>query len=338
LLTVEKINKMNWKNKKVLVTGAGGFIGSHLAERLAKSGARVRVFLRYNSRGDRGMIELLPPELQAKMDIFWGDLRDPETVRRAVKGMEFVFHLGALIAIPYSYVNPREVFETNLGGMLNILNAARDFKTHRVISTSTSEVYGTARYAPIDEEHPLQAQSPYSASKIAADKACESFFRSFDLPVTIVRPFNTFGPRQSARAVIPTIITQALTRRTIKLGSLDPTRDMNYVENVVDGFLAAAASKKALGETVNIGSGKEISIGDLAEKIIRLTGTSAKLAKDPKRVRPERSEVFRLIADCTKARKLLGWRPKVSLDEGLKLTIAWIRDHLDRYRPELYNI
>lgn len=288
---------MDWKRKTVLVTGAGGFIGSHLTEKLVDSGAKVRAFVRYNSRNDWGLIGTLPAHTKEKIEVIMGDLRDPETIRSVMKDVDAVFHLGALIAIPYSYIHPREVVETNIMGTLNILNAAKEYKPEKIIHTSTSEVYGTAQYVPIDEKHPLQGQSPYSASKIGADKLAESFYRSYDLPITTLRPFNTYGPRQSARAVIPTIITQALAQNEILLGSLEPTRDLSYVDDVVDGFIKAWESERSIGEVINIGSGFEISINDLANKIISLIGKKVNIVSDSKRIRPQKSEVERLMAD-----------------------------------------
>jgi len=329
---------MDWQGKTVLVTGAGGFIGSHLTEKLAGLGARVRAFVRYNSRNDWGLIETLPSEVKEKIQVITGDLRDSETCRNAMNGVDTVFHLAALIAIPYSYVHPREVVENNIMGTLNILNAAKEYEVEKIIHTSTSEVYGTAQYVPIDEKHPLQGQSPYSASKIGADKLAESFYRSYDLRITTLRPFNTYGPRQSARAVIPTIITQALAKDEVVLGSLWPTRDFSYVDDIVDGFIRSGESKNCVGEVINMGSGFEISIKDLADKIISLMGKKVRIVSDAKRVRPARSEVERLIADNSKARKLLGWEPRISLDEGLKKTITWFSDSPERYRPDIYNI
>ncbi len=329
---------MDWKRKTILVTGAGGFIGSHLTEKLVDLGAKVRAFVRYNSRNDWGLIEDLPSHTKEKTEVIMGDLRDSETIKSVLKDVDVVFHLGALIAIPYSYIHPREVVETNIMGTLNILNAAKEYKPEKIIHTSTSEVYGTAQYVPIDEKHPLQGQSPYSASKIGADKLAESFFRSYDLPITTLRPFNTYGPRQSARAVIPTIITQALAQNKVLLGSLEPTRDLSYVDDTVDGFIKAAESERSIGEVINIGSGSEISISDLTNKIISLIGKEVKIVSDPERVRPPKSEVERLIADNSKAKELLGWEPKVSLDEGLRKTIDWFSKFQNRYRPDIYNI
>ena len=328
---------MHLKGKTVLITGAGGFIGSHLTEKLVELGIKVKAFVRYNSRNDWGLLELLPKEKQNKIEVVMGDLKDADAVRHVTKEVDIIFHLGALIAIPYSYIHPRETIETNVLGTLNVLNAAKENGVEKLVHTSTSEVYGTARYVPIDENHPLQGQSPYSASKIGADKIAESFYRSFELPVAIIRPFNTYGPRQSARAVIPTIITQALTKEKIFLGSLDPTRDYTYVKDVVEGFIKVAESPKSVGEVINIGSNFEISIGDLANKIISLAGKNAEIIIDPTRVRPQDSEVERLWCDNTKAKGLLGWEPKTSLDEGLKRTIEWIVDNINLYKPELYN-
>ncbi|MBV6391455.1 MAG: GDP-6-deoxy-D-mannose reductase [Anaerolineales bacterium] len=329
---------MNWNGKKVLVTGAGGFIASHLIERLVSEGAAVRGFVRYNSRNDLGMLKWLAPEVLSQVEIMQGDLRDTEAVRNAVRGVDTVFHLGALIAIPYSYVNPREVFDVNINGTLNVLMAARDFGTRRVIHTSTSEVYGTAQYVPIDEKHPLQGQSPYSASKIGADRIAESFYRSFETPVVTLRPFNTFGPGQSMRAVIPTIIVQALTRDEVKLGSLEPSRDFTFVKDTADGFMKVAEAEGVLGEEINLGNDNTIRIGDLAEKIFKIIGKTPKIVADPQRVRPGKSEVMKLWASNEKAKRMIGWEPRVSLDEGLKLTIEWISAHLDLYRPDQYAV
>ena len=326
------------KDKRVLVTGAGGFIASHLVERLIAEGARVRAFVRYNSRGDLGLLRMLPAEAFSQLEIVAGDLRDVEAVRESVKDIDTVFHLGALIAIPYSYVHPREVVETNVMGTLNVLMAAREFGTRRVVHTSTSEVYGTARYVPIDENHPLQGQSPYSASKIGADRIAESFYRSFNVPVVTIRPFNTYGPRQSARAVIPTIISQALTRDEVKLGSLGPSRDLTFVADTVDGFLRVASAENVLGEEINLGNDNTIRIGDLAEKIFGMIGKTPRLVSDSQRIRPGKSEVLKLWASNKKAKELIGWEPRVSLDEGLHRTIEWISAHLDLYQPDQYTV
>lgn len=329
---------MDWTGRAVLVTGAGGFIGSHLTERLAREGARVRAFVRYTSRHDIGLLALIPPDLLAEIEVVSGDLRDADAVRRAMQGIEVIFHLGALIAIPYSYLHPREVVETNVLGTLNVLLAARDRETGRLVHTSTSEVYGTAQYVPIDEHHPLQGQSPYSASKIGADRLVESFHRSFGLPTVILRPFNTYGPRQSARAVIPTIITQVLASEQVRLGSLAPQRDFLYVEDTVEGFLRAGDMPLIEGQEINIGAGSTISIGDLARKIMVLAGRELPIICEEERLRPERSEVMCLQADATRARDLLGWQPRVSLDEGLARTIAWVRENLHLYRPGVYEV
>jgi len=329
---------MSWEGTSVLITGAGGFIGSHLAERLVNEGARVRAFVRYNSRRDVGLLAQLPPDLQADIEVVAGDLRDGEAVRAAMAGIDVVFHLGALIAIPYSYLHPREVVETNVLGTLNVLMAARDLGTGRVVHTSTSEVYGTARYTPIDEAHPLQGQSPYSASKIGADKIAESFYRSFDLPVTTLRPFNTYGPRQSARAVIPTIITQALASDQLRLGALEPRRDFTFVTDTVDAFLRVGSHEAALGQEINAGSGSTVSIGELALKILGLVGRELPIVCEDERLRPPQSEVMHLHADAQKAGELIGWQPQVSLDQGLRRTIDWIREHLDLYRPGRYEV
>jgi dTDP-glucose 4,6-dehydratase len=329
---------MDWQSRQVLVTGAGGFIASHLTERLVAAGAQVRAFVRYNSRGDVGLLRLLSADVYSRLEVIAGDLRDAEAVRAAARGVDTIFHLGALIAIPYSYVHPREVVETNVMGTLNVLMAARDLSVRRVVHTSTSEVYGTAQYVPIDEAHPLQGQSPYSASKIGADKIAESFYRAFDLPVATLRPFNTYGPRQSARAVIPTIITQALTRDEVHLGSLTPARDFTFVADTAEGFLRVADVDAAVGQEINLGAGATITIGELADKIFALLGKTPKIICDAQRLRPEKSEVFRLHASNQKAREVLGWTPQVSLEEGLRRTIEWIADHLDLYRPDQYAV
>jgi len=326
-----------WTGRKILVTGAGGFIGSHLVETLVKAGAQVRGFVRYNSRGDAGLLRLLPPDLISKVEVIAGDLRDEDAIRKAVQGCQTVFHLGALISIPYSYYHPVEVASTNMMGTLNMLLACRDLGVERLVHTSTSEVYGTARKVPINEEHPLQGQSPYSASKIGADKLAESFYCAFGLPVITVRPFNTFGPRQSARAVIPTIITQALTLDSVSLGSLDTTRDFTYVSDTISGFLHAARSEKGLGEVFNLGTGVEIRIGDLAEKVIRMVDRKVSIQVDNQRLRPQNSEVMRLISDNSRAREVIGWKPVTPFEKGLENTIAWIRQHLDLYRIGKYE-
>lgn len=327
---------MNWNNKRVLVTGAGGFIGSHLAERLVELGATTRALVHYNALGTWGWLDGSP--LARHMEVVSGDVRDRDSVRQAMAGVDVVFHLAALIAIPYSYQAPASYIGTNVQGTLNVLQAARELGLERLVHTSTSEVYGTARYVPIDEDHPLQGQSPYSASKIGADKMTEAFYLSFGLPVVTVRPFNTFGPRQSARAVIPTIIAQCLGGQAVHLGSLHPTRDLSFVGDTVTGFVQSAEAPAAIGRTVNLGSGREISIGDLAHLIVRLTGRDVSIESDPQRVRPAGSEVERLLADNRLARSLLAWEPQTSLEDGLTITIRWMQKHLERYRPDVYTI
>jgi dTDP-glucose 4,6-dehydratase len=329
---------VDWQDREVLVTGAGGFIASHLVERLVVEGASVRAFVRYNSRSEVGLLRLLNPDIFTKLKIISGDLRDVEAIRTAVQGVDTIFHLGALIAIPYSYVHPREVIETNVMGTLNVLMAAREYHVRRVVHTSTSEVYGTAQYVPIDEKHPLQGQSPYSASKIGADKIAESFYRSFEVPVVILRPFNTYGPRQSARAVIPTIITQALIKDTVQLGSLTPSRDFTYISDTVAGFLQAAIADMVVGQEINLGVNATITIGELAHKIFALLGKTPHIVSDEQRLRPEKSEVLRLHATNQKAQTLMNWQPQISLDEGLQRTIDWISQHLELYQPDHYAI
>jgi NAD dependent epimerase/dehydratase len=329
---------MNWQGRTVLVTGAAGFIGSHLVERLLAEGAKVRAFVRYNSRNHWGHLEDLLPHQRNDVEVISGDLRDPGRVDSAVKGMDVVFHLGALIAIPYSYVAPQDVAMTNVMGTLNVLEAARRHGTSRVVHTSTSEVYGTAQYVPIDERHPLVGQSPYAASKIGADQIALSYQLSFELPIAIARPFNTYGPRQSARAVIPAIIVQALTQQHVMLGATFPTRDLNFVADTVSGFLRIAETDAAIGEVINLGTGREVSVGDVAAAIIRLVGRDIPVVFDANRVRPDASEVERLLADATKAKTLMQWEPRHSLDEGLRATIDWIRQHLDQYKPTVYAV
>jgi NAD dependent epimerase/dehydratase len=323
--------------KKVLVTGAAGFIGSHLTEALVKRGDRVRAFIRYNSSNSWGWLEAAPPEVRKEIEIVPGDLKDADAVLKAVRGTEVVYHLGALIAIPYSYVHPNDFVQTNIAGTTHVLQACLDASA-RLVHTSTSEVYGTAKRVPIDEEHPLQGQSPYSASKIGADKLVESFHLSFKLPVTTIRPFNTYGPRQSARAVIPTIISQALTRDRVKLGSLDPVRDLTFVDDTVRGFLLAGEKESAVGQTLNLGTGQAVSIGDLAQRIIALVGRPVTIETDAQRVRPQGSEVMRLISDPSRAKQALGWSAGVTLDDGLRRTIDWIKANVDRFKAEVYNL
>jgi dTDP-glucose 4,6-dehydratase len=327
-----------WEGRNVLVTGAGGFIASHLVETLVKCGAQVRAFVRYNSRGDPGLLSLLPADIFNQVEVISGDIRDLPAVQSAMKSVSHVFHLGALIAIPYSYVHPAEVVESNVIGTLNVLLAGRDSGPERIVHTSTSEVYGTALRVPIDESHPLQGQSPYSASKIGADKLAESFYRSFDLPVVTMRPFNTYGPRQSARAVIPTVIMQAFTQNFVRLGNLDARRDLTYVTDTVAGFLRVGETPGVEGETFNLGTGSEVRIRDLAEEIISLIGRPVEIVVDEARLRPEKSEVQRLLSDNSLARERLGWQPAVPLKQGLKETIAWIEKNIHRYRPGRYQV
>ncbi len=325
-----------WRDEPVLVTGAGGFIASHLIERLVGLGARVRAFVRYNSRNDPGLLAQLAPETLQAVELFAGDLRDPAAVELAVRGTHIVFHLGALIAIPYSYMHPYEVVETNVMGTLNILQAGRASGVERIVHTSTSEVYGTALRIPIDEDHPLQGQSPYSASKIGADKLAESYYRAFNLPVVTLRPFNTYGPRQSARAVIPTIISQALAKDVVHLGSLDTRRDFTYVSDTVDGFLKVAETPGVEGQTFNLGTGEEITIGELASLIFELIGQPVRIEQEAERLRPKKSEVLRLLSDNRKARQVLNWSPSVPIRDGLAQTIAWVRAHIDSYQVNRY--
>lgn len=329
---------MNWQNEKVLVTGGAGFIGSHLTEKLLELGAQVKVLLHYNSRNNWGHLEYVAPDIINQVEIFQGDVQDPFAVQKAVDGCQVVFHLASLIAIPYSYVAPASYVDTNVKGTLNVMEACLKAGVSRVIHTSTSETYGTAIYAPIDEKHPLQGQSPYSASKIGADKIVESYYRSFDLPVSTLRPFNTFGPRQSARAVIPTIISQALASDVIVLGSLCPVRDLTYVKDTVQGFIKMAESERVIGEVINIGNGKGITIGDLANQIITLFDKNIEIRTEEKRVRPEKSEVMKLICDNSKAEAFMDWRPTYTLDSGLKETVEFISAHLDHYKPKIYNL
>lgn len=325
--------------KKVLVTGADGFIGSHLTERLLEKGYDVRAFVYYNSFNNWGWLDSLPKEKLDRIEIFSGDIRDPNGVREAMKEVDIVFHLAALIAIPFSYHSPDSYVDTNIKGTLNVLQAARDLGTKRVLITSTSEVYGTAQYVPIDEKHPYQGQSPYSATKIGADRLAESFYRSFNLPVTIVRPFNTYGPRQSARAVIPTIITQLLAGKTeIKLGSLTPTRDFNFVKDTADGFIAIAESHNTIGEEINIATQQEISIGELANELIKQINPKAIIICEDERLRPEKSEVNRLLGSNEKIKNLTSWKPNYTFSEGLAETIEFFKENLDEYKIDIYNV
>lgn len=332
---------MDLKGKKVLVTGADGFIGSHLVEALMVRGCDVRAFVFYNSFNSWGWLDSLSPERQKELDVFAGDIRDPNGVREAMVGCDVVFHLAALIAIPFSYHSPDSYVDTNIKGTLNVLQAAKLLGTSKVLVTSTSEVYGTAQYAPIDEKHPFQGQSPYSATKIGADRLAESYYKSFGTPVVTVRPFNTYGPRQSARAVIPTIITQLLSGATeLKLGGLSPTRDFNYVTDTVNGFIALAESDATIGEEVNIATGTEHTIGDVANFLISELNPSAILSVEDERLRPEKSEVFRLIGDTRKIMSLTSWKPSYDLHAGLRETVSWFRkpENLSRYKAWIYNI
>jgi NAD dependent epimerase/dehydratase len=330
---------MDLKGKKVLVTGADGFIGSHLVESLINEGAKVKAFVFYNSFNSWGWLDSLETEKLKQIEVFAGDIRDSYCVREAVKGMDAVYHLAALIAIPFSYYAPESYVDTNIKGTLNILQASKDLKTERVFVTSTSEVYGTAQYIPMDEKHPFQGQSPYSASKIGADRIAESFYRSFSLPVTIVRPFNTYGPRQSARAVIPTIMIQLLSGKSeIKLGKLSPTRDFNYVKDTVAGFIEIAKSDETIGEEINIASQKEISMENVFEEIRSQINLNASVITDEIRLRPEKSEVERLLGCNEKIRKLTKWEPGYSLKEGIKETIDWFRRNMGRYKTDIYNL
>lgn len=328
-------------NEKVLVTGADGFIGSHLVERLVEKGLDVRAFVFYNSFNSWGWLDSIDKKILKNIEIYQGDIRDPNSIRDALKDIDIVFHLAALIAIPFSYMSPDSYIDTNIKGTLNLLQAAKLLNTKRILVTSTSEVYGSAKYVPIDEKHPLQGQSPYSASKIGADKISESFYRSFNLPISIVRPFNTYGPRQSARAVIPTIITQLLSgEEKIKLGSLSPTRDFTYVKDTIEGFIEIAKSDLTIGEEINIASAKEISIKDLAEELIKQINPNAKIISDDNRFRPEKSEVTRLLGDNTKIKSLTNWKPEYSFKDGIRETIEWFKsyENLSKYKSNIYNI
>jgi NAD dependent epimerase/dehydratase len=328
---------MDLSKGKILVTGAGGFIGSHLVEALLRKGCCVRAFVHYNSANSFGKLEDLGPLLDG-VDIFTGNLRDAATVRRAVSGCRIVLHLGALIGIPYSYLSPGDTFATNVGGTQNVLDAARDEGVEKVVITSTSEVYGTPLYIPIDEKHPLQAQSPYAASKIAADKLAESYYMAFDLPVATIRPFNTFGPRQSARAIIPTIITQVLAGDVIHLGSLHTSRDFIFVEDTVSGFLAVAEHDNTVGRVINVGSGGAVSVGHLTELVMGIIGKRLEIRVDEERIRPEKSEVKQLVCNYTLAEELLGWEPGFSLEEGMNKTIYWIRERIHLFKADRYNV
>lgn len=330
---------MNLKGKKVLVTGAEGFIGSHLTEKLVELGADVTALVQYNSFNNWGWIDTFDKEVLNSIKVETGDIRELDGMNRIIKGQEVVFHLAALIAIPYSYLSPMAYVRTNVEGTTNVLEACRNHDVQKIIHTSTSETYGTALYVPIDEKHPMQGQSPYSASKIGADKMAESFYRSFNMPIATLRPFNTYGPRQSARAVIPTIISQILAgKNEIKLGSLTPTRDFNFVKDTAEAFIKVAESDKTIGEVINAGSNYEISVGDTVQKIIDIIGKDVKIICDEDRIRPEKSEVNRLWADNTKIKELTNWAPKYSIDQGLEETVKWIKENMKYYKPDIYNV
>ncbi|APC84195.1 NAD-dependent 4,6-dehydratase LegB [Clostridium botulinum] len=330
---------MKLEGKKVLVTGSEGFIGSHLTERLVELGAEVTALVQYNSFNNWGWIDTFSKEVKDNINIVTGDIREYDGMKRIIKGQDVVFHLAALIAIPYSYLSPMAYVKTNIEGTTNVLEACREYEVEKIVHTSTSETYGTALYVPIDEKHPMHGQSPYSASKIGADKIAESFYRSFNLPVVTIRPFNTYGPRQSARAVIPTIISQILAEKTeIKLGGLSPTRDFNYVIDTVEAFIKVAESNKTIGQVINVGSNYEISIGDTVRKIINIIGKDVKILCDEERIRPEKSEVNRLWADNRKIKELTSWNPRYSLDDGLKETIEWIRNNMKYFKTDIYNV
>ncbi|PKM61035.1 MAG: NAD-dependent dehydratase [Firmicutes bacterium HGW-Firmicutes-4] len=325
--------------EKILVTGADGFIGSHLVEELVKSGHKVRAFVFYNSFNTWGWLDSLPKEILSEIEVIAGDVRDPNGIRTVMKKIDVVYHLAALIAIPFSYHSPDTYVDTNIKGTLNVLQAGRDLETERILITSTSEVYGTAKYVPIDENHSFQGQSPYSATKIGADRLAESFYRSFNMPITIVRPFNTYGPRQSARAVIPTIITQLLAgQEEIKLGSLTPTRDFNYVKDTVNGFIKIAETDKTIGEEINIATQREIAIGELARELIRQINPKARIVCEEERFRPEKSEVNRLLGSNEKIMRLTDWKPAYSLEKGLRETIVFFRENMGKYKADIYNL
>ncbi|HUV82277.1 MAG TPA: SDR family NAD(P)-dependent oxidoreductase [archaeon] len=330
---------MNIKNKNVVVTGAGGFIGSHLTEELVRRGANVKAFVHYNSRNDWGLLELLKEDVLSEVEIVSGDITDPFFVKTATKDADIIFHLAALIGIPYSYIAPESYVNVNIKGTLNVLQSGLDNEVNKIVHTSTSETYGTAEYTPIDEAHPLKGQSPYSASKIGADKMAESYYRSFDLPVAIIRPFNTFGPRQSARAIIPTIISQALTKDEVHVGSLSPVRDLTFVKDTVNGFIEIGTSERSIGEVINIGTGSGVTIGELLQNILRVLGKEdIRIVEDTDRVRPDKSEVMELICDNSKATQLLEWSPQYTLDEGLAETIEWMKNHINLYKTDNYVV
>ncbi|MGH4125351.1 MAG: NAD-dependent 4,6-dehydratase LegB [Clostridium sp.] len=330
---------MNWQGKKVLVTGAEGFIGSHLTERLVELGADVTALAQYNSFNNWGWIDTFDKKTKDSIKVVTGDIREYDGMKRIIKGQEVVLHLAALIAIPYSYLSPMAYVRTNIEGTTNVLEACREYEVEKIVHTSTSETYGTALYVPIDEKHPMQGQSPYSASKIGADKMAESYYKSFNMPIATIRPFNTYGPRQSARAVIPTIISQILAGKTeIKLGSLTPTRDFNFVKDTAEAFIKVAESEKTIGEVINAGSNYEITIGDTVKKIISIIGKDVKILCDDERLRPENSEVNRLWADNTKIKELTGWKPNYNIDRGLEETVEWIKNNMQYFKTDIYNV
>lgn len=330
---------MNLAGKKVLITGADGFVGSHLVEALVRQKAKVTAFVFYNSLNKIGNLEYLPKDILDEVEIVFGDIADYGAVKTALKGQEVVFHLAALIAIPYSYLAPEAYVTTNVLGTLHVLQACRENGAQKIVHTSTSETYGSAIYTPVDEKHPLQAQSPYAATKIGADKMAESFYCSFNLPVATIRPFNTYGPRQSARAVIPTVICQALAgKKEIKLGALSPVRDMNFIKDSVSGYLQIAESDQTIGQVINIGSGRGVTIGDLANKILKLTGSNSKIISDEARIRPDKSEVKQLLCNYNKAKNMFGYQPRYLLEQGLQETIEFIRQNLNIYNPDEYTI
>jgi len=330
---------MNWQGKKVLVTGAEGFIGSHLTERLVELGADVTAMAQYNSFNNWGWIDSFDKKVKDSIKVVTGDIREYDGMKRIVKGQEVVLHLAALIAIPYSYLSPMAYVRTNVEGTTNVLEACREYEVEKIVHTSTSETYGSALYVPIDEKHPMQGQSPYSASKIGADKMAESYYKSFNMPIATIRPFNTYGPRQSARAVIPTIISQILAGKTeIKLGSLTPTRDFNFVKDTAEAFIKIAESEKTIGEVINAGSNYEITIGDTVKKIIKIIGKDVRILSDDERLRPENSEVNRLWADNTKIKELTGWKPNYTIDDGLEATVEWIKNNMQYFKTDIYNV
>jgi NAD dependent epimerase/dehydratase len=333
------VDEMNWQGKKVLITGAEGFIGSHLTERLVELGADVTALAQYNSFNNWGWIDTFDKKTRESIKVVTGDIREYDGMKRILKGQEVVFHLAALIAIPYSYLSPMAYVRTNIEGTTNVLEACREYGVEKIVHTSTSETYGTALYVPIDEKHPMQGQSPYSASKIGADKMAESYYKSFNMPIATIRPFNTYGPRQSARAVIPTIISQILAGKTeIKLGSLTPTRDFNFVKDTAEAFIKVAESERTIGEVINAGSNYEITIGDTVKKIVNIIGKDVKILCDDERIRPENSEVNRLWADNTKIKELTGWKPNYTIDSGLCATVEWIKNNMQYFKTDIYNV